>query len=151
MEMSCRAVFIERVSGTGKHFVGFARGWGLKRGAVASSLAWDASAIVAVGVDDLDLATAINRVIELQGGAVLALDGAIKIDIPFPIAGYISDLKIEDLASALADLQHTLEDLGAKLQRAHLTLVTMTSAAIPFIRITEEGYFRFREHDYVGI
>jgi adenine deaminase len=146
-----KTVVVERASGRGKHFVGFARGWGLKQGAIASSLAWDASAIVAVGIDDLDLATAINRVIELQGGAVLALDGAIKIDIPFPIAGYISDLKIEDLASALAALQHALEDLGSNLQRAHLTLVTMTSAAIPFIRITEEGYFRFRENDYVGI
>ena len=146
-----KAVFIERVSGRGKRFVGFVRGWGLKRGAVASSLVWDASGIVAIGADDQDLATAINRVIELQGGTVLALAGEIALDIPFPIGGYLSDVRIEDLAAQLAAFHKAVKDLGSKLESAHLTLVTQTTAAIPFIRITEKGYFRFRENDYVGI
>ena len=127
------------------------RGWGLKRGAVASSLAWDASGIVAVGADDVDLARAINRVIQLQGGTVLALDGEIEIDIPFPIGGYVSDAGIEELASQLENFQQAVKGLGSHLQAAHQTLVTQTSAAIPFIRITEKGYFRFRENDYVGL
>jgi adenine deaminase len=146
-----KIVFIERVSGRGKRFVGFVRGWGLKQGAVASSLVWDASGIVAVGADDLDLAAAVNRVIEHQGGTVLALGGKIALDIPFPIAGYLSDVKIEDLASQLAAFQKAVRDLGSRLESAHLTLVTQTTTAIPFIRITEKGYFRFRENDYVGI
>lgn len=146
-----KIVFIERTSGRGGKFVGFVRGWGMKRGAVASSLAWDVSGIVAIGADDLNLATAINRVIELQGGTALALDGDIALDIPFPIGGYISDRRIEDLTSALTAFQKAVWDLGSTLQKAHLTLVTLTSAAIPFIRITEKGYFRFRENDYVGI
>ena len=146
-----KIVFVERVSGRGKRFVGFVRGWGLKRGAVASSLVWDASGIVAIGADDQDLALAVNRVIELQGGTVLALAGEIALDIPFPIAGYLSDVRIEDLAAQLAAFQKAVKDLGARLESAHLTLVTQTTAAIPFIRITEKGYFRFRENDYVGI
>jgi adenine deaminase len=146
-----KLVFIERVSGSGGSFVGFVRGWGLKRGALASSLAWDVSGIVAVGTDDSDLATAINRVIEDQGGTVLAVDGQIAQDIPFPIVGYSSERRIEEVASALADLQKALEDLGSTLRSPHLSLVTLTSAAIPFMRITEKGYFRFRENDYVGI
>ena len=146
-----KIVFVERVSGRGKRFVGFVRGWGLKRGAVASSLVWDASGIVAIGADDQDLALAVNRVIELQGGTVLALAGEIALDIPFPIAGYLSDVRIEDLAAQLAAFQKAVKDLGSRLESAHLTLVTQTTAAIPFIRITEKGYFRFRENDYVGI
>jgi len=146
-----KIVFIERVSGAGERFVGFVRGWGQKQGAVASSLIWDASGIVAIGADDLDLVQAINRVIELQGGTVLALGGEIAIDIPFPIAGYGSDKKIEDLTSEVSGFQKTVGDLGSTLRSAHLTLETMASAAIPFIRITEKGYFRFRENDYVGI
>jgi len=146
-----KVVFIERVSGRGRRFVGFVRGWGLKRGAVASSLVWDASGIVAIGVDDQDLAAAINRVIELQGGTVLALGGEIRLDIPFPIGGYLSDVRIEDLAAQLATFQKSVRDLGSRLESAHLTMVTQPTAAIPFIRITEKGYFRFRENDYVGI
>ena len=146
-----KAVFIERVSGTGERFVGFVRGWGMKQGAVATSLAWDASAIVAVGTNDRDLTAAINRVIELQGGTALVVDGLLRVEIPAPIAGYIAEMRIEDLASALTDLQMAIAGLGSNLPKALLTLVTMTSAAIPFIRITEKGYFRFRENDYVGI
>jgi adenine deaminase len=146
-----KAIFIERASGRGEQFVGFVRGWGLKQGAVASSLVWDASGIVAIGADDQDLAMAVNRVIELQGGTVLALEGEIRLAIPFPIAGYLSDERIEDLAAQLAAFQKAVRDLGSTLPSAHLTLVTQTTAAIPFIRITEKGYFRFRENDYVGI
>jgi adenine deaminase len=123
----------------------------MKQGAVATSLAWDASAIVAVGTNDRDLTAAINRVIELQGGTALIVDGLLRVEIPAPIAGYIAEIRIEDLASALTDLQTAIAELGSNLPKALLTLVTMTSAAIPFIRITEKGYFRFRENDYVGI
>jgi adenine deaminase len=146
-----KIVFMERVSGRGELFVGFVRGWGLKRGAVASSLVWDASGIVAIGVADQDLAAAVNRVIKLQGGTVLALGGEIVLDIPCPIAGYLSDAPIEDLAAQLTAFQKAVKDLGSRLESAHLTLVTQTTAAIPFIRITEKGYYRFRENDYIGI
>jgi len=146
-----KIVFIERVSGSGERFVGFVRGWGQKRGAVASSLVWDAAGIVAIGADDLDLAGAINRVIELQGGTVLTVGGEIVCEIPFPIGGYSSDRRIEELTSEASDLQKTLGDLGSNLPSPRLTLETLASAAIPFIRITEKGYFRFRENDYVGL
>jgi len=146
-----KIVFIERVSGSGERFVGFVRGWGQKRGAVASSLVWDAAGIVAIGADDLDLVQAINRVTELQGGTVLTVGGEIVCEIPFPIGGYSSDRRIEDLTAEASDLQKTLGDLGSNLPSPRLTLETLASAAIPFIRITEKGYFRFRENDYVGL
>ncbi len=146
-----KVVFIERASGRGKTFVGFVRGWGQKRGAVASSLAWDVSAVVAVGANDRDLALAVNQVIQDQGGTVLAVDNEIKLAIPFPVGGYVSEERIEDLAAKLRDLKERLLELGVTSPTPHLTLITLTSAAIPFIRITEKGYFRFRENDYVGI
>jgi adenine deaminase len=146
-----KAVFIERVSGTGERFVGFVRGYGMKQGAVATSLAWDVSAIVAVGANDHDLTAAINRVIELQGGTALVVDGRVRIEIAAPIAGYLAEMRLEDLASALTNLQREIVALGSPFRNVLLTLITMTSAAIPFIRITEKGYFRFRENDYVGI
>jgi adenine deaminase len=146
-----KVIFIEKTSGKGELFTGFIRGWGMKRGAVASSQVWDASGIIAVGSNDADIALAVNRVIEHQGATILALDGKIEIDIPFPVGGYVSEIRVEEIASGMSAFQKKTEELGAKLRSAHLTLVVLTSAAIPFMRITEKGYFRFRENDYVGI
>ncbi len=146
-----KIVFIERVSGRGEKFIGFVRGWGQQKGAVASSLAWDVSGVVAIGADDRDLTLAVNRVIQDQGSTVLAVQGDIKHVVPFPIGGSISEESIEDLAATMKDFEGRLMDLGVTSPTPHLTLITLTSAAIPFMRITEKGYFRFREDDYVGI
>ena len=146
-----KVVFIERVSGRGQGFVGFVRGWGQKDGAVATSLCWDASGVIAIGANDMDIATAINRVIENQGGTSLAVKGELLMDIPFSVGGYVSDMRIENIAEGLGHFQKRVTGLGSHLDFALLTLCTLTTAAIPFIRITEKGYFRFRENDLVGI
>ncbi|MBW2709934.1 MAG: adenine deaminase, partial [Deltaproteobacteria bacterium] len=145
-----KVVFIERISGRGERFTGFIRGWGQKRGAVATTLCWDTVGIVAIGANDYDLAAAINRVIELQGGTVLSVDGNFLTEIPLDIGGYISRLKIPDIASKLEDFQKAIESLGSGLSFAHLSLNVLTTAAIPFIRMTEKGYYRFREKDIVA-
>lgn len=146
-----KIVFIERVSGRGLGFVGFIRGWGQKRGAVATSLSWDASGIVAIGADDRDLATAINRVIEIQGGTVVSVDGEFPVDMPSKIGGYVWEKPVEEIHGELKHFQQTVTGLGCLLENAQLTLVTLTSASIPFIRISEKGYFRFRKNDYAGL
>jgi adenine deaminase len=146
-----KLVFIDRATGRAEMFIGFVRGIGLKSGAVATTQAWDASAIIAAGASDEDIALAVNTVIHHQGGAVITAGGAIAADIPFPVAGYISNAPVEEIHAAMVDFQRKMEELGSTLRSAHLTLVTLTSAAIPFIRITEKGYFRFRENDHVGI
>jgi adenine deaminase len=146
-----KLVYIDRATGRAKMFIGFVRGMGMKSGAVATTQAWDASALIAVGASDEDIALAVNTVIQHQGGAVITAGGTISVDIPFPIAGYVSDAPVEEIYAGMMDFQKKMEELGSTLRSAHLTLVTLTSAAIPFIRITEKGYFRFRENDYVGI
>ncbi len=146
-----KIAFIERLSGRGERFIGFIRGWGQKKGAVATTLCWDSAAIVAIGASDRDLTTAINRVIELQGGTVLSVEGFSLIEIPLNIGGFISQLKIPDLARRLEGFQKAMESLGSKLPFAHLTLNVLTTAAIPFIRMTENGYYRFREKDVVTL
>jgi adenine deaminase len=146
-----KLAFIESVSGKGARFTGLVNGWGQSKGAVATSLCWDSAGIVAIGCSDEDLAMAVNAVIDMQGGIALALDGAVSMRIPYPIAGYISDLPIKVLIKKVADLQDALHRLGVGYASPLLSLIVMTSAAIPFIRITEKGYFRFRENDYVGL
>ena len=146
-----KVAFFERATGQGRRFLGFARGWGLQRGALASSVTWDALGVSAVGADDRDLAVAVNRVIEMQGGSVAVADGEILEEIPFAVAGYVSELAVEEVAQRMRSFQAAAASLGCGLPYAHLTLNTMSATAIPFIRLTEEGYYRFREGDLVGL
>jgi adenine deaminase len=146
-----KIVFIERASGAGERFVGFIRGWGQEKGAVATTLCWDASGIMAIGENDDDLCMAINRLIENQGGTALVIDGNVDIDIPHPVGGYVSLMDMEEITVKMRRFQEAMVHLGSSLGSAHLTLCTLSSAAIPFIRMTEKGYYRFRENDIVGL
>ena len=146
-----KIVFIERTSGRGEKFIGFISGWGQKKGAVATTLCWDAGAIVAIGANDDDLTAVINRVIDLQGGAVVSVDGAFLAEIPLNIGGFISQLKMPEIAHRLEAFQKAVASLGSTLTFTHLTLNVLSTAAIPFIRITEKGYYRLRENDFVNL
>ena len=146
-----KIVFIERNSGRGEKFIGFISGWGQKKGAVATTLCWDAGAIVAIGANDDDLTAVINRVIDLQGGAVVSVDGAFLAEIPLNIGGFISQLKMPEIAHRLEAFQKAVASLGSTLTFTHLTLNVLSTAAIPFIRITEKGYYRLRENDFVNL
>ena len=146
-----KIVFIERISGKGETFAGFVRGWGQKRGAIATSMCWDAGGIVGIGENDEDLATAVNRVIEMQGGMTLVVEGHLESEVPFRGGGYVSELKIPQLSLRLKKIQNIMVSLGFIHDNALLTLGVMTTAAIPFIRMTEKGYYRFRENDFVGL
>ena len=146
-----KIVFIERVTGRGEKFVGFIRGWGQKKGSVATTLCWNACGIVAIGAKDEDLTSAINRLIEIQGGIVVSFEGNFLVDIPFSVGGYVTEMSIEDLAESWKHAQEAIAHLGSSLKSPLLTLFTLTTAAIPFIRITEKGYFRFRENDITGL
>jgi len=143
--------FMERISGRGEAFIGFVRGWGQKRGAVATTLCWDVGGILGIGGNDEDLAAAVNRLIEIQGGTAVFLDGELKMDIPLRAGGYVSELKMPELADRLNRFQKIMTSLGTTLDFAHLTLSVLTTPAIPFIRMTEKGYYRFRESDIVGL
>ncbi|MCD6306402.1 MAG: hypothetical protein J7M32_08955, partial [Deltaproteobacteria bacterium] len=111
----------------------------------------DAGGIVGIGENDQDLASAVNRVIEMQGGSVVFVDGDLKAEIPLRAGGYVSELAMPELADRLDGFQRTMTSLGSPLDFAHLSLSVLTTPAIPFIRMTEKGYHRFRENDTVGI
>jgi len=146
-----KVVFIERITGKGERFVGFLRGWGQKEGASATTLCWEAGGIVAVGSNDLDLTVAINRVIEMQGGSVVSANGKVRLEIPYNVLGFLSELPISEIAARADRFQKEVNGLGSKLEYPHLSMMVLTTSAIPFIRITEKGYYRFRENDLVGI
>ncbi len=145
LKVSC----IDFQANPGKQFTGLIKGFKIKRGALASSMAWDLTNIVAVGADEGDLALAVNRVVELHGGAVVCADGSILAELPLPVGGFSSDQPIEDLLQKLEKFQQAAADLGSPFENTHLTLMTLTTPAIPFFRICEDGLFDVRTNSRV--
>lgn len=132
-------------------FTGLVKGFGMKKGAIATTMTWDVTNITVVGVDEADLALAVNRIKELGGGAVVCAGGRIIVEQPLPIGAYISDLPLEEVLQQSDAFQSAAAKLGSPLENTHLTLMTLTSPAIPFFRICEEGLFNFRTNSKVGL
>lgn len=136
---------IDRTNQPGKVFNGLIKGFGLKSGAMACSAAWDSSDIIAVGANEDDMAAAVNRIRALQGGAVLCEKGEILAELPLPIFGVMSDLPIEDISRKLKQIRKTAAALGVPHPDPLLTLITLTGAAIPYLRICEEGLVNLKD------
>ena len=112
---------------------------------LACSSAWDTSDIIVVGADDADMAGAVNRIRALQGGAVVFENGEILAELPLPIFGIMSDLPIETIADRLQEIKNAVSDLGVPFPDPLLTLITLTGAAIPYLRICEEGLVNLKD------
>jgi len=136
---------IDRRYSPGKTFVGLIKGFRLRAGAFACSAAWDTSDIIVVGENDEDMAGAVNRVYALQGGAVAYAKGKILAEIPLPIFGIIADMPLAMLSRRMEELKGVVKDLGFPFDNPLLTLVTLTGAAIPFLRICEEGLVNLKD------
>jgi adenine deaminase len=136
---------IDRRYAPGKTFVGLIKGFRLSAGAFACSAAWDTSDIIVVGENDEDMAGAVNRVCALQGAAVAYAKGKILAEIPLPIFGIIADMPLAMLSRRMEELKGVVKDLGFPFDNPLLTLVTLTGAAIPFLRICEEGLVNLKD------
>ena len=142
---------IDRTHNPGKMHVGLIKGFGLKSGAMACSAAWDTSDIIVVGSNDDDMAAAVNRIHALQGGAVIYNHGEILAELPLPIFGIMSDLPIEAIVDRLQKIKKTVSDLGVPFPDPLLTLITLTGAAIPYLRICEEGLVNLKDGKTVDL
>jgi len=130
---------VERHHGTGRIGKGFVRGFGLKRGALASTVAHDSHNIVAVGMSDDELCRAINRVREIGGGLVAAEGERIICELPLPIAGLMSDRNAEFVAERTEDLNEAAHSLGCNLKSPFMALSFMALPVIPKLKITDLG------------
>ena len=120
--------------------IGFIKGFGLKRGALASTIAHDSHNIVAVGTSDEAIVAAINHVIDLQGGIVVE-DGEESDALPLPIAGLISPLSATDTAAAYARLTDRAHAIGCAFDAPFMTLSFMALPVIPKLKMTDKGLF----------
>jgi adenine deaminase len=134
-----KLVVVERHRANGNIGVGLVMGFGLKRGALASSIAHDSHNIVAVGASDADIFTAIREVEQLQGGLVIADNGKVQAALPLPIAGLISNEPLLEVAGKLERLETLARDLGSELPSPFATLSFLALPVIPELRLTDLG------------
>ena len=130
---------VERHRATGNIGVGLVSGFGLKQGALASSIAHDSHNIIAVGVSDGDIITAIKEIERLKGGLVAAAGGKILASLALPVAGLLSDKPLETVVSKLEKLEQTTAGMGSKLDSPFATLSFLALPVIPEIRLTDRG------------
>lgn len=130
---------VERHRGSGRIGLGFVRGFGLRSGALASTVAHDSHNIIAVGVDDRDIYEAILRLKETNGGLVIVNGGRVLSELPLPIAGLMSNLSAEEIAEKITVLREDAGKLGCKIKDPFMALSFLSLPVVPKLKITDHG------------
>ncbi len=135
-----KAVVVERHKNSGRIGVGFITGYGLKNGAVATSVAHDAHNIIAIGTSDEDIAAAVNAIKNMRGGMLVYADGEVKASYPLPVAGLMSEISAEYAKGRLDEIHEVAYNLGINRNiDPFMTLSFTALPVIPELRITPSG------------
>ena len=141
---------IERHKNTHHIGLGYIKGYGLKRGAVATSISHDSHNIIVVGATDEDMAAAANRIVENRGGITVMENGQVLGEVTLSIAGIMSDDSLVMVNSALEDAKDEAFDLGVSRGiDPFMTLSFMALPVIPSLRITTRGVFDVSSQRYI--
>ncbi|TKJ31872.1 MAG: adenine deaminase [Chloroflexi bacterium B3_Chlor] len=142
---------IERHLASGNVGLGFVKGFGLKRGALASSVAHDSHNIIVVGTNDLDMMTAAVQIVKMQGGLVVAADGKVLATLPLPIAGLMSEKSAEGIRTEIDDLERAARDLGCTAPTPFMAMSFLALPVIPRLKLTDKGLVDVRKFDFVPL
>ncbi|WLS02943.1 adenine deaminase [Shinella oryzae] len=134
-----KVAVIERHGKNGNHANGFVQGFGLKKGAIASTVGHDSHNICVVGVDEEDMARAANRLSEIKGGFVVVENGVVTGEIALPVAGLMSLEPYESVRDTLHHLRQAAFALGATLEEPFLQLAFLPLPVIPHLKISDRG------------
>jgi len=130
---------VERHKRTGNIGLGFVRGFGLKAGAISSSVAHDSHNICVVGANDSDMAGAVNEIARLQGGLVAHRDGKVLAELALPFGGLMSTQPIEQVNRAEKQLADAARSLGCTIASPFMVMSFLSLAVIPEVRLTDKG------------
>lgn len=131
--------------------VAFVRNFGLKRGAIASSVAHDSHNIIAVGATDEELAAAINLVIRHGGGLSAAAGGTVEEILPLPVAGLMTSEDGYETAERYTKLDRLAKELGSTLSSPYMTLSFMALLVIPALKLSDRGLFDGDRFDFIPL
>jgi len=146
-----KVAVVERHKRTGNMGLGFVEGFGFKEGAVASSVAHDSHNLLVVGVNDYDMAFAVNRLAEVGGGMIAVKKGkAIRI-VELPIAGLMSDKPVEKVSEQVKKLQEAWIELGCTIVSPFMTMSLLALPVLPELRITDKGLVDTQKFQFVNL
>ncbi len=134
-----KIVVIERHQGSGRKGFGFVRGIGLRKGALASTVAHDSHNLIVVGVNDSDMVVAANTLRELGGGLVVVSDGQVRAQLPLPVAGLMTAGSLEEVVSWKQEVNRAALELGATLEHPFMALSFLALPVIPKLKLTDQG------------
>ncbi len=137
--------------GSGKAFMGLLKGFGLERGAYGTTMSWDSSDMIVVGCDHQSMKAVIERLRENGGGGVYAIGSEIVAEFPAPLCGLISLKPMEKVRDEIKHLEESLSKNGVKWEKPALTVDTLSTAAIPHLRITHNGYVNLKDRRLLSV
>ena len=121
----------------------------MKRGAIASSVGHDSHNLCVVGTNEADMAAAINRLSEIEGGFAVAENGGITADLPLPVAGLMSLQSFEEVRDRLIPLRKAAKGLGVTLAEPFLQVAFLPLPVIPHLKITDMGLVDVDKFEFV--
>ena len=134
-----RIAVVERHKYTGNIGLGFVKGFGLKRGAAASTVAHDSHNMVIVGVDKVDMAFAGNKLAEVGGGMIAVEGGRVLALVELPVAGLVSEEPVEAVAGKVEKLKEAWRQLGSDMESPFMTMSILSLTVLPELRTTDKG------------
>jgi adenine deaminase len=134
-----KLVVIERHHASGSIGLGLVKGFGLRAGAIASSVAHDAHNLVIAGANDADILKAARVLEEMGGGFVCVVDGEVRASVPLPFGGLVSPLPVTELVEQLRSLDEAASELGCTLEHPCMTLSFLSLSVIPSLKLTDQG------------
>jgi adenine deaminase len=130
---------VERHKRTGNMGRAFVSGFGLRRGAMSSSVGHDSHNICVVGANDSDMAVAVNEIARIQGGLVAVEDGVVRARLPLPFAGLMSTRPVEEVSRGEKQLSEAARSLGCSVASPFMVMSFLPLAVIPEVRLTDKG------------
>lgn len=134
-----KAAVFERHHETGRHGFGFVKGFGIRRGAMASTVAHDAHNLLVIGTNDEDMALAANELIRTGGGMTAAADGKVLETVPLPIAGLMNDQDAKEMSRMVEKLEKAWKQIGCRMPSPFMTMALISLACLPELRLTDRG------------
>ena len=134
-----KIVVIERHRATGRMGIGFVQGFGLKSGAIGSTVAHDSHNLIAVGTNDPDILKVIHEIESMGGGIAVASGGKALASLPLPIAGLMAQTSVERVDSRLEKLHRAVKGLGCRVRDPFMTLSFLALPVIPELKLTDKG------------
>ena len=141
---------VERYGKNGNIAVTFVRGFGLKNGALASSVAHDHHNIIVAGTNDADMAVCVNALEKMQGGLVIAADGKVLATLALPIGGLLSEVPVDQVIAALENLNQYYRNLGGTLPAPFMTISFIGLPTVPELGLTDQGLVDVLRHQIIS-